>query len=115
MNLLHLIFNAINPDTKVTWLSVRYHRWERSRMEKKNQNYIKNNNVQSLYFKVNGAGDICMSERCNHLAGCGLGFSFDVEWGRHGFVGGVIGIDEAKRMAEFILQKCAETTETIQE
>jgi len=115
MNLSHLIFNYINPATKVTWLSVRYHRWERSRMEKQNQDYIKNDNEPSLYFKVAGAGDICMSERCNRLTGDVLGFSFGVEWGRYGFIGGVIGIDEAKRMSEFILQKCAETTETTQE
>jgi hypothetical protein len=115
MNLLHLIFNAINPDGKVTWISQRYHRWERSRMKRQNENYRKNNNVPSIYFEVSGAGDICMSESCHDSTGQVIGFSFGVEWGRYGFFGGVIGRDEAKRMAEFILQKCAETTETMQE
>jgi hypothetical protein len=115
MKLLHLIFNSINPNIKVTWLSQRYHRWESSRIKRQNDNYRKNNNVPSIYFEVPGAGDICMSESCHHSTGQVVGFSFGVEWGRHGFCGGVIGRDEAKRMAEFILQKCAETTETMQE
>lgn len=113
MNLLHLIFDAINPDKKVTWISQRYHRWESSRMKKRNDNYRKNNFIPSLYFEVTGAGDVRMSESCHHSTGQVVGFSFGVEWGKHGFTGGVIGRDEAKKMAEFILQKCSETTETI--
>lgn len=115
MNLLHFIFNAINPDRKVTWLSQRYHRWESLRMKRRNDNYRKNNNATSIYFEVHGAGDVYMSKSCHHSTGQVVGFSFGVEWGRYGFCGGVIGRDEAKRMAEFILQKCSETTETMQE
>lgn len=115
MNLLHLIFNAIEPERKTTWLSQRFSRWKSERHDRRNAQYRKYTDVPSVYFEVPGAGDICMSESCHHSTGQVVGFSFGAEWGRYGFCGGVMGRDEAKRMAEFILQKCAETTETMQE
>lgn len=117
MNLLHIIFNLINPDNKVTWLSQRYHRWESNRHERRNRQYLKNCDTHepSLYFDVPGAGKIRMSEDCHSACGYVVGFSFGVEWGRYGFCGGVIGRDEAKRMAEFILKKCSETQEPMKE
>lgn len=115
MNLLHLIFNAINPEGKITWLSCSYHRWETLRQRRQNEKFRNNNNVPSLYFEVPGAGDICMSESCHHSTGQVVGFNFGTEWGRYGYCGGVLGREEAKRMAEFILQKCSETTETMQQ
>lgn len=115
MNLLHLIFKALKPEQKTTWLSRRFSRWEIERHDKGNAQYLKTNTRPSVYFKVPGAGNICMSESCHHTTGRVVGFSFGVEWGIHGYCSGVIGRDEAKRMAEFILQKCAETAETMRE
>lgn len=112
MNLLHIIFNLINPDHKVTWLSQRYHRWEHARHDKRNREYIKlDTNEPSIYFDVPGGGKIRMSENGHSVCGKAVGFSFGVEWGRYGYCGGVLGRDEAKRMAEFIIQKCSEIQE----
>lgn len=116
MKLLHFIFNQINPNCKVTWLSMKYHRWESQR--RKNRNLCFKNDTDrypSLYFDVPGAGEICISESCHHYTGKVAGFSFGVEWGLYGFSGGVLGRDEAKRMAEFILSKCSEVSETMEE
>ena len=115
MKLLHFLFNQINPRTKVTWLSRQYHIWESNRQELQNRMYRNNINIPMIYFDVPGAGDICISEDCHHSTGKVVGFSFGVEWGRYGFSGGVIGRDEAKRMAEFILSKCNEVSETMEE
>lgn len=56
-----------------------------------------------LHFRVNGAGKIQITEDCQHLCGSEEGFSFGVEWGKYGFSGGVLPKDEAKRLAEHIL------------
>ena len=115
MNLLYSIFRLIKPERTTTKLSCLYHRWENEIQQKENDDYKKRNNPSSVYFEVPGAGDIRISESCHHGTGGVMGFSFGVEWGKYGYTGGVIGRDEAKRMAEFILQKCSETTETMQE
>ena len=115
MNLLYSIFNLIKPEEKTTKLSCAYHRFENERIKNDNSNFRERNTPPSVYFEVPGAGDICISESCHHLTGGVIGFSFGVEWGKYGYTGGVLGRDEAKRMAEFILQKCSETTETMQD
>lgn len=114
---LHFIFNLINPHWKVTWLSMQYHRWENDRRKRDNDIYRKNasKDGEYIFFEVPGAGNICMSKSCHCSTGKVIGFLFGVEWGRYGFIGGVLGRDEAKRMADFILEKCSETTETMQE
>ena len=76
---------------------------------------MQHNSERPIYFKVPGAGDIFMSKECHTHTGSACGFSFGVEWGIHGFSGGVLGRNEAKRMAEFILQKCSEVRETEEE
>ena len=115
MNLLHFIFSLIKPERKVTWLSIAFSRWDSKRRKTNNYNYKKYNKIPSLYFEVPGAGDICISESCHHYTGKVVGFSFGVEWGNHGYAGGVIGRDEAIRMANFIIAKCSKITETMDE
>lgn len=56
-----------------------------------------------LNFRVNGAGKIQITEDCQYSCGGEEGFSFGVEWGIHGFSGGVLPKDEAKKLAEHIL------------
>ena len=56
------------------------------------------------YFGVAGAGRIEISESANWECGGKIGFSFDVEWGRHEFAGGVLSKDEALKLAEHILK-----------
>jgi len=115
MNVLHFIFNLIEPKRKVTWLSSSFFRWKYARRKKDALNYRKQNNIPSKYFDVLGAGDICISESCHHSTGQVVGFSFGVEWSSHPFCGGVLGRDEAVKMAEFILEKCGEVKETMKE
>ena len=50
-------------------------------------------------FKVLGAGGLRISHEPNCETGGEFGFSFDVEWGRYGYVGGVITIEEAEILA----------------
>jgi hypothetical protein len=115
MNILHFIFNLIEPKRKVTWLSSNFYRWRLYRRKNDAKNYRKYNNIPSKYFDVSGAGDICISESCHHHTGQVVGFSFGVEWSSNPFFGGVLGRDEAVKMAEFILEKCSEVKETMQE
>lgn len=56
-----------------------------------------------LHFRVNGAGKIQITEDCQYSCGNEKGFSFGVEWGKHGFAGGVLPKEEARRLAEHIL------------
>lgn len=61
-------------------------------------------------FNVIGAGVIDFGpnafSRCKGV----YGFAFGCSWGRYGYTGGVIGREEALRMANFIIEKCAEVT-----
>ena len=114
--ILHFVFSLINPDMKVTWLSMQYHRWESDRQAKRNKIYKEDAKANGyVFFEVPGAGDICISESPHHSTGKVIGFGIGISWARYGYVGGVLGRDEAKRMAEFILQKCSECAETMQE
>jgi hypothetical protein len=113
MKLLHFIFEKINPSNKVTWLSVQYHKWEYERRDRRISNFRKNINFPINYYNIAGAGDICVSQNCDHVTGKVVGFSFGVEWSNHPFHGGVLGRDEAEKLAKFILLKCAEKTESM--
>lgn len=87
-------------------------------IEDRNKRMI-NSPQQKVFFNVAGAGSIYMSDDGWHTTGGEddphVGFSFGVEWGRHGFTGGVLGREEAKKMAEFILDRCSETTNKMKE
>ena len=55
-------------------------------------------------FNVPGAGRLQISNECNHRTGGATGFSIGVEWGQHGFAGGVIDKKEAVKLAQHILR-----------
>jgi len=59
-----------------------------------------------LYLDVVGAGKIEISKSNEVRCGGKTGFSFGVEWGQHGYTGGLLSKEEAIRLAEYILQKC---------
>jgi hypothetical protein len=54
-------------------------------------------------FKVTGAGQILISNQCHFYCHGKTGFDFSVEWGKYGYSGGVLPKDEAKKLAEHIL------------
>ena len=112
---MHNIFNLIDPERGTNWFSVMFSRWQTDRINKWNDNYRKattnNPMMKSHYFKASGGGDVVISNSFNHSCGDAVGFSFDVEWGRFGFCGAVLGRREAKRMAECILERLATETE----
>jgi hypothetical protein len=56
------------------------------------------------YFEVIGAGKIQISNSAKWSCGGKKGFSFGVEWGKHGVVGGVLSKKEAIKLAEHILK-----------
>jgi hypothetical protein len=68
-------------------------------------------NPDDQIFLVPGAGAIAVSG-FGHSTGGAYGFGIGVSWGQHGFVGGVIGMTEARRLAEYIIEKCSEQTMT---
>lgn len=74
-------------------------------MEK--EKFIKNNDKDKSehHFDVIGAGKIRISESANYQIGNSLGFDFGVEWGELGYAGGVLTQHEARKLAEFILDK----------
>lgn len=55
------------------------------------------------YFEIIGAGKLEISKSATWKCGGRTGFSFGVEWGKHGFAGGVISREDAVLLAEFIL------------
>jgi len=59
-----------------------------------------------LYFDVVGAGNIQISKSAEYQCGGKIGFSFGVEWGTHGYTGGVLSQEEAVKLAEHILKTC---------
>lgn len=56
------------------------------------------------YFDVQGAGKLKISYTSCSRTGTANGFSIGVEWGMHGFAGGVIDKKEAIRLAKHILR-----------
>lgn len=69
--------------------------------------------IKYVEFEVPGAGVIRMSKDAHCMCGPAVGFLFGVSWGHHGFTGGTLGRDEAKRMAEFMLSEIAKCDETM--
>lgn len=67
------------------------------------------------FFEVEGAGKLWFSPNAHALCANAVGFAIGVSWTNHPYIGGVIGRTEAKRLAEFILAKCAECPETEEE
>lgn len=116
MSLLNWFFCKITPVGKNTWLSVRYNRWRHSRLCRKNESYKRNPCEKVTFFNVPGAGEIAVSDSPTHLTGGAAGFGFSVSWSDGGLgCGGVLGITEAKRLANFILEKVATETRTEEE
>ena len=64
------------------------------------------NNTENLYeyFEVAGAGNIQISIDPTCSTGGAKGFSFGVQWGRHGYTGGVIDKEEAIKLAKHIMR-----------
>ena len=62
--------------------------------------------IEELYneYEVVGAGKLRISKENKSRCGGKVGFSFGVEWGQHGFAGGVISNEEAVRLAKHILR-----------
>jgi len=104
---MNFLFNLIEPPRANTWLSRRFFYWKQKKHER--LIWAFKMNFDGRYFDVPGAGLIAISEDCHRTTGKVAGFSFGVEWGVYGFCGGVLGRDEAKKLAEFILEKCANT------
>lgn len=60
--------------------------------------------IEYIYFDVPGAGKIQLSYSTSCTTGGVEGFSFGVEWGRHGYAGGVLSKEESIKLANFILR-----------
>ena len=60
--------------------------------------------IEYIYFDVPGAGKIRLSLDTNCRTAGVDGFSFGVEWGQHGYAGGVLSKEESVKLAKFILR-----------
>jgi hypothetical protein len=56
------------------------------------------------YFEVPGAGKIQIGKEPTCSTGSAGGFTFGVQWGQHGYAGGVLDKKEAVRLARHILR-----------
>lgn len=56
------------------------------------------------YFDVPGAGKIQIAKDPTWTTGGAKGFTFGVEWGGNGYIGGVLDKKEAVRLARHILR-----------
>ncbi len=66
-------------------------------------------------FIVGGAGTLGVGKCVGGWSAGSYGFSIGVSWGQHGYSGGVLGINEAKRLAEHILEQLKYVEGTEQE
>lgn len=73
------------------------------------------NDKSNIYFNVLGAGRIQISKNPFYSIGKPriTGFHFGVEWGRHSFAGGVLGKEEALKLADFIYKKLGKSKNKI--
>lgn len=64
------------------------------------------NDTENLYeyFEVPGAGKIQISIEPTWSTGAAKGFAFGVQWGKHGYTGGVIDKEEAIKLAKHIMR-----------
>jgi hypothetical protein len=65
---------------------------------------IEMNEENYEYFDVPGAGKIRIAKDPTWTTGGAEGFTFGVEWGQHGYAGGVLDKKESVRLARHILR-----------
>jgi len=61
--------------------------------------------IDSEFFEVQGAGKIQLGKSTVCETGTAKGFHIGVEWGAHGYTGGVLDVEEARRLADFIYER----------
>jgi len=84
-----------------SWTSYNRYKWDRIRKSK--ELYEKHRIDAKTLFRVDGAGNISISNSPECRCGGKNGFAFDVSWGQYGYVGGVLSKEEAIKLAEHIL------------
>jgi hypothetical protein len=108
--MLKLIFEFIEPRRGRNWFSRRLARWKINNHNKDNS-LFEANNEEGEFFNVAGAGKIFIGEGLCYTGGA-AGFDIGISWGRYGYTGGVLGLSEAKRLAEYLLNECSEYNKT---
>lgn len=66
----------------------------------------------TILFPVIGAGYISMGSHAHDATSYHVGFSFSVSWGRNGYLGGILGREDAIRLANHILEACKDIKES---
>lgn len=66
-------------------------------------------------FEVIGAGGLRISNNNKCLCGNEHGFRFEVSWGLHGYAGGVLSNNEAKKLARHIIEGMSPNKEPVEE
>lgn len=105
MNLLNWFFSKIDHIDNSNWFSVRYSRWRQDKLNKMNFRFRSAKYKDVEFFDVPGAGTIAISKDMSYYTGNAAGFSLSVGWGNCGLMlGGVLGVNEAKRLADFLIE-----------
>ncbi len=118
MKLLHYFFNIIWPERGKNWLSIRFARWFFNNLRKQEKLWeeantgIKSRNPHQFFGYTDKHRGVAVSESINWSSGDRIGLSFAQPYGCFGYVHTTIGRREAKRMAEFILERIATETES---
>lgn len=114
--ILQFIFRIIEPKSRTNWFSRRFHRWQSSLQDERNRAFKLTHRAEGCtIFEVPGAGEIAISEWIS-ITGGTAGFSLSTSWGSYGLLaGGVLGLNEARRMGEFLIAQCDKQTKTEEE
>ena len=119
MKLLHYFFNIIWPNNSKgnNWLSIHFSKWffERRRKQYREfENWVKPEDSDNYHVFFGGdiGQGIAISESFNWNGANRIGFSVALDYGIWGYTHTVLGRREAKRMAEFILQRLATEPQT---
>lgn len=73
------------------------------------------NEIEQERFDIIGAGELIISRSPNWTCGNEVGFSLDVTWGRFGETGGMIPREEARRLANLILEELSKDLKSKEE
>ncbi len=113
MNLLHWFFNKIDPEGKPNWLSIQFAHWWYSRRDKYNREWLKKPHCPVKTFDVAGAGILAVSQTATHGTGQTVGFGLYISWSHNGIMcGGVLGLEEANRLAIHIMEQYSKQTKS---
>ena len=106
----NLIFSILIPENRTNFISRRFARWRSRKRELLLVKQLPFAKEESHIYDVPGAGFIAVSKYCGVRTGKALGFSLGCSWSHAGLIGGVLGFEEARRLANHLLDASSKYT-----